>query len=476
MRASYPCFVANRPEQPNRDLVVHHKFTGEIAARVPLCDAQLIERAIAAAVRAAAPMRALAAFERQAVLRHCVRRFEERSAELAEALCVEAGKPIKDSRGEVARLIDTFCIAAEESTRLYGEVLPMDVTPRARGYSGAWKRVAIGPCSFISPFNFPLNLAAHKIAPAIAVGCPFVLKPASLTPIGALLIGEVLAETDLPLGAFSILPCPRDGADMFVEDERLKLLSFTGSPDVGWDLKKRAGKKRVVLELGGNAAVVVDEDADVEDAVKRILVGAFYQSGQSCIKAQRILVHERRYDDFRERLVAATRALKMGDPSDEETFIGPLISEKDAQRLESWIRSAVNRGARVLCGGHRSGAMLEATLVENVPEDEALACKEAFGPVAVLSRFARYEDALASVNASTFGLQAGVFTRDVYKVQMAWDRLEVGAVLINEVPSWRVDHMPYGGVKDSGFGREGLRFAMEDMTEIRLLVLRTPQP
>jgi acyl-CoA reductase-like NAD-dependent aldehyde dehydrogenase len=474
MARTYPCFLANRAHAPNFELAVHDKYTNELAARVPLCDTRTIERAIAAAHDASAPMRELAAFERQAVLRHCVRRFEERAAELAEALCVEAGKPIKDSRGEVARMIDTFRFAAEESTRIYGEVLPMDVTPRARGYGGAWKRVPIGPCSFISPFNFPLNLAAHKIAPAIAAGCTFVLKPASSTPIGALLIGEVLAETELPPGAFSILPCPREGAELFVTDERFKLLSFTGSPEVGWDLKARAGKKRVVLELGGNAAVIVDEDADLADAVDRILVGAFYQSGQSCIKAQRILVHERVYAGFRDRLVSATRALKMGDPRREDTFIGPLISEKDARRLESWIESARARGARILCGGRREGAMLEATLLENVPKDEPLSCKEAFGPVAALSTFREFDDALREVNETAFGLQAGVFTRDVYKVQRAWNRLEVGAVLIGEVPSWRVDHMPYGGVKDSGFGREGVRFAIQEMTEMRLLVLRTP--
>jgi acyl-CoA reductase-like NAD-dependent aldehyde dehydrogenase len=408
------------------------------------------------------------------VLSHCAGRFRERAEELAQTLCVEAGKPIRDSRGEVSRLIDTFRIAAEEATRIGGEVLPMDVTPRARNYTGMWKRVPIGPCSLISPFNFPLNLAAHKIAPAIAAGCPFVLKPASATPVGALLIGEILAETDLPLGAFSILPCPRAGADRLVTDARFKLLSFTGSPDVGWDLKARAGKKKVVLELGGNAGVIVDADADVADAVSRLVVGAFYQSGQSCIKAQRILIHESIYADLRERFIAATRALKLGDPRDEDTFLGPLITVADAERLEGWIRSAVARGARLLCGGGRKGAMLEATLLENVPKDEPVVCREAFGPVSVLSSFRDFDAALDEINDTTFGLQAGVFTRDIYKAQRAWDRLDVGAVLIGEVPSWRVDHMPYGGVKDSGLGREGLRFAIEDMTEIRLLVIRTP--
>ncbi|NNL64875.1 MAG: aldehyde dehydrogenase family protein, partial [Myxococcales bacterium] len=446
LRESYPYYLGNEAVAANTDLEVTNKYTGEVATRVALADAAAIEQAIALADAAAAPMRKLAGYERQQILNHCVARFSERHEELAQALCIEAGKPIRDARGEVTRLVDTFRLAAEESVRMYGEVMPLDVSPRARGYTGQWKRVPIGPCSFISPFNFPLNLAAHKVAPALAVGCPFVLKPASLTPIGALLIGEVLAETDLPKGAFSILPARRDGADRFTTDERLKLLSFTGSPSVGWALKAKAGKKPVVLELGGNAAVIVDRDADLDDAVERIIFGAFYQSGQSCIGVQRILVHGAVYDDFRERLVSHTRALVMGDPSDEATFIGPVISEKEAQRLETWIQNAVAAGGTLLCGGERSGAMLEATLLEDVPGDQEIACQEAFGPVAVLQRFDDFDDALAMVNDSAFGLQAGVFTRDLYKAQRAWDTLDVGGVVIGDVPSWRVDHMPYGGV------------------------------
>jgi len=474
LRPSYPCWVGSRPEQPNLDLEVRNKYDGSLATRVPLADPAAIESGIALAAAAAEPMRRLPAYQRQAALAHCVRRFGERAEELAHALAIEAGKPIRDARGEVTRLVDTFRIAAEESVRITGEVLPLDVTPRARNYTGMWKRVPIGPCSFISPFNFPLNLAAHKIAPALAAGCPFVLKPASLTPVGALLIGEVLAETELPPGAFSILPARRDGADLFTTDERLKLLSFTGSPEVGWELKARAGRKKVVLELGGNAAVIVDAGWDLDDAVARIAFGAFYQSGQSCISVQRILVHDAVYEDFRARLVAATSALKMGDPLDEATFIGPLIAEKEAERLEAWIAAAVRRGARVLCGGRRAGAMLEATLLEDVPRDADLCAKEAFGPVALLARFTDFEAALHEVNDSRFGLQAGVFTRDLYRAQRAWDELEVGGVVIGDVPSWRVDHMPYGGVKESGLGREGIRFAIEDMTEIRMLVTRTP--
>jgi len=352
--------------------------------------------------------------------------------------------------------------------------MSLDISERARGYRGMWKRVPIGPCSFISPFNFPLNLAAHKIAPALAVGCPFVLKPASLTPIGALVIGEILAETDLPPGAFSILPCRRAGAARFTEDDRFKLLSFTGSPGVGWALKAKAGKKPVVLELGGNAAVIVDEDADLEDAVERIVFGAFYQSGQSCIGVQRILVHAKVYAAFRDALIAKTRGLTMGDPKQESTFIGPMISQKEASRLHGWIESAVAAGATLLCGGQREGAMLEATLLEDVPRDQDLVRQEAFGPVAILSKFDDFDAALDEVNDSVFGLQAGIFTRDLYKAYAAWDRLDVGGVVIGDVPSWRVDHMPYGGVKESGLGREGIKFAIEDMTEIRLMVIRTP--
>ena len=393
---------------------------------------------------------------------------------LAQALCVEAGKPVKDARGEVSRLIDTFRIAAEESVRMNGEVQELEIAPRARGYRGMWKRVPVGPCSFISPFNFPLNLAAHKVAPALAVGCPFVLKPASRTPIGALIIAEVLAETDLPAGAFSVLPCSRDGADLFTTDDRLKLLSFTGSPGVGWDLKARAGKKKVVLELGGNAACIVDRDTDLDDAVERLIIGAFYQSGQSCIGVQRILAHDDIYEALRDRMVTATQALIAGNPRNEDTFIGPMISEGEAQRLHGWVQDAVAAGGTLLCGGQRDGAMLDATLLENVPAGTSVCTEEAFGPVAVLSRFNDFDQALRAVNDSTFGLQAGVFTRDLYKAQKAWDELDVGGVVIGDVPSWRVDNMPYGGVKDSGLGREGVRFAMEDMTEIRNLVVRTP--
>jgi acyl-CoA reductase-like NAD-dependent aldehyde dehydrogenase len=298
------------------------------------------------------------------------------------------------------------------------------------------------------------------------------MKPASRTPLGAIIMGEILAETDLPEGAFSILPAHRDGADLFTEDDRLKLLSFTGSPDVGWALKAKSGKKKVVLELGGNAAVIVDHDADLNDALDRIIFGAFYQSGQSCIGVQRIIIHESIYDRFRDMLVARTKTLVAGNPHDRETFIGPMISESEARRLDGWIQQAVANGASLLCGGQRKGAMLEATLLENVPRTCAAYTEEAFGPLAILSKFSDFSAALDEVNDSKFGLQAGIFSRDLFKMFDAWDHLDVGGIVINDVPSYRVDNMPYGGVKDSGLGREGIKFAMEDMTEIRNLVIR----
>jgi len=472
LKDQYPCYVANRAESPNADLAVLDKYTGEVAARCAQPDADAVERAIAGADAAAAPMRKMKPYQRQALLYHCVERFEQRYEELAMALCIEAGKPLKYARGEVTRLIDTFRIAAEESVRIYGEVQPLEISERASGYFGMWKRTAGGPVSCITPFNFPLNLVAHKVAPALACGCPFVLKPARNTPIGALIIGEILAETDLPDGAFSVLPCTSADAAPLIEDDRMKLLSFTGSDTVGWKLKSWARKKRVKLELGGNAGCIVDHDADLDDAVGRIVHGAFYQSGQSCISVQRIIVHESVYDAFKDKLVAATEKLKVGDPKEEDTFIGPVIDEESADRITNWVDEAERAGAAVLCGNRREGPLVWPTLVENAPADAKLNCEEIFGPVAVLSRFSDFDQALDEVNNSNYGLQAGLFTRDIFKAHKAWDELDVGGVLVNEIPSWRVDHMPYGGTKDSGIGREGIRWAIQEMTEVRLFVLR----
>lgn len=473
LKPRYPLYVANVAETPNADLEVLDKYSGQVATRVALADAATVERAIAAAVEAAPAMAALPAYRRQAVLEHCVARFRERAEELAMALCIEAGKPIKDARGEVTRLIDTFRIAAEESVRVEGRTVELEISERGHGYRGIWKRVPVGPCSFITPFNFPLNLVAHKVAPAIAAGCPFVLKPAGKTPVGALIVAEVLAETDLPAGAFSVFACGNAQAAPLIEDERIRLLSFTGGP-VGWDFKARAGRKKVTLELGGNAACIVDGDqgGKLDQVVERLAFGAYYQSGQSCIGVQRILAHAQVYDALKEHLAAKVRSLVAGDPRDEATFIGPVIDEDAARRLEGWIADARAAGATVLAGGTRRGTMLEATLLEDVPHHCDLQRREAFGPVAVLERFEDFDAALDVVNDSDYGLQAGVFTDSLAHAMRAWDRLEVGGVVVGDVPSFRMDNMPYGGVKASGLGREGVRFAMEDMSEVRLLVLR----
>ena len=471
LRESYPLFLANDPVQAHIDLVVTNKYTLELATRVARADEQTIERAIAAAVAAFEQTRKMPSYQRQAILCHVVRRVEERHEELSRALAIEAGKPIRDARAEVARLADTFGIAAQEAVRITGEYLPLDISPRAEGYESICRRFPIGPCSFITPFNFPMNLVAHKVAPAIAVGCPWVLKPASATPVGAIVLGEILAETDLPKGAFSILPCSGEQAGSLVTDERLKLLSFTGSAEVGWGLKARAGKKRVCLELGGNAGCVVDKDADLDFAADRITIGAFYQSGQSCISVQRVVAHRDVYDELKRRLVDRATKLKAGDPLEEDTFLGPLITEDDAKRVEQWTNEAVAAGAKILCGAKRSGAFFEATYLESVDPRQKVNCHEVFGPLATLQPFDTFKQAVAIVNDSVYGLQAGVFTKNIDHALYAYNELEVGGVVINDMPSFRVDNMPYGGVKDSGLGREGIRYSMEEMTELKLLVL-----
>lgn len=472
LRERYGYFLGKTASTSATEIEVRDKFSGEVATRVALADRAAVERAIGLAHAAAPAMAKLASHERKEILAHCVARFRERAEELAWILAIEVGKPIKDARGEVGRLIDTFELAAEESVRRSGEILPLDRTARGKGYTGFLKRVPLGPIAAITPFNFPLNLGAHKVAPAIAAGCPFVWKPASATPVSALVVGEILAETALPAGAFSVLPCRANDAEPLIVDERLKLVSFTGSPEVGWELKRKAGKKRVSLELGGNAACIVCADAELDDAVERLVFGAFYQSGQSCVSVQRILVEAPVYEALKSKLVVRAKSLVSGDPKDERTFVGPLITLDDAVRLEAWIASATQRGAKLLCGGTRRGAVLDATLLEGVPRDEPLCAAEAFGPVAVLEPFANFDDALRVANASRFGLQAGVFTRDLERAHRAWDELEVGGVIVNDVPSWRADAMPYGGVKDSGFGREGVRWAIEELSEPRLMVMR----
>jgi glyceraldehyde-3-phosphate dehydrogenase (NADP+) len=383
----------------------------------------------------------------------------------------EAGKPVKAARTEVDRAIFTFTVAAEESTRIHGEYLSLDWQEYTAGRWGIVRRFPLGPVAGITPFNFPLNLVAHKVAPAIAAGCPLVLKPAPQTPLTALMLAEAVQEAGWPDGALNVLPLSNEDAELLVSDERIKLISFTGSAAVGWDIKRRAGKKKVLLELGGNAGVIVHSDADLEHAAGRCVAGGFAYAGQSCISVQRILVERPVLGRFTELLLAGVAKLKTGDPLDESADLGPLIRESDAIRATQWVEEAVRTGARLLCGGHRKGSVMEPTVLTGTRPDMKVNCQEIFAPVVTVEAYDSFDEALRQINHSAYGLQAGIFTRDVKRLFTAFDELEVGALIAGDVPTFRIDHMPYGGVKDSGLGREGLRYAIEEMTEPRLLVM-----
>ncbi|MEO3357882.1 aldehyde dehydrogenase family protein [Acinetobacter haemolyticus] len=470
----YPLYVAGKAVSTGQWLEVQNKYQQTVFARVAVADDKVLEKAIVASVKAEVEMAALKPYQKQKILLHCVKRFNELRDELTEILIAEGGKPRNAASAEVERLINTFQLAADAVTQIdEGRVLPLAVTSAAARYRGMVKQVPIGAVSLISPFNFPLNLVAHKIAPAIAAGCPFVLKPASLTPISALKIAEVLAETDLPKGAWSILPCERQAADILVTDDRFKLLSFTGSDQVGWDMKARAGRKKVTLELGGNAAVLIDADTVVDDALIDRLIGAAYgHAGQICISVQRILIHADIYAEVKKKLLAKLKKIKADDPTLSTTLVGPMIKSAEATRLKKWIDKAEKKGAKILIGGNLHGVLLEPTLLENVDAKLEIYKDEAFGPVAILEKFKNFEQGIATINQSRFGLQAGVYTQSLNHMLYAWDHLHVGGVIINDVPTFRVDNMPYGGVKDSGLGREGIHAAIRDMQEERLLVIK----
>ncbi|WP_336938514.1 aldehyde dehydrogenase family protein [Acinetobacter modestus] len=470
----YPLYVAGKAVTTGQWLEVHDKYSNTVYARVALADEKVLEKAISASVNAEADMATLKPFEKQKVLLYCVKRFNELREELTDILIVEGGKPRGAASAEVERLINTFQLAADAVTQLDdGRMLPLAVTPAAARFRGMVKHVPIGAVSLISPFNFPLNLVAHKIAPAIAAGCPFVLKPASLTPISALMIAKVLAETDLPKGSWSVLPCDRQAADILVTDDRFKLLSFTGSDQVGWDMKARAGRKKVTLELGGNAAVLIDADTVIDEAlIDRLISAAYGHAGQVCISVQRILVHADLYVEVKKKLIAKLKKIKVDDPKLNTTLVGPMIKEAEAVRLKKWIDKAEKKGAKVLTGGHLQGVLFEPTLLENVDAKLEIYKDEAFGPIAILEKFKEFEQGINTINQSRFGLQAGVYTQNLNKMLYAWDHLHVGGVIINDVPTFRVDNMPYGGVKDSGLGREGIHSAIRDMQEERLLAIK----
>ncbi len=421
-------------------------------------------------------MGALPSHARYQLLQKIASAIHDRREEFARLMMAEAGKPIADAKREVSRAVQTFTIAAEEAKRIPGEVIPLDWTPGTDSHLGILRRVPIGPVLGITPFNFPLNLVAHKVAPALAAGNAILIKPAPQTPLTALLLGEVALEAGLPPGALNILPCDNTVAEQLVVDPRFKLLSFTGSAPVGWMLKAKCGKKKVVLELGGNAGVIVEPDADLEFAAQRCAAGGFGYAGQTCISVQRIFVHHSIAALFTETLLAQVARLKAGDPSDEATVVGPLIDQAAAQRVEAWVGEAVSQGASVLLGGRRRGSVMEATVLSQVTPAMKVSCQEVFGPVVTVTPYRHFNEAIAALNQSDYGLQAGVFTQDVNAIFHAFRQLEVGAVLANEIPTFRADHMPYGGVKDSGIGREGVQAAMEDMTEPRMLVLNLKPP
>jgi len=469
--SAHPFLIGNRWQHSATTVPVINPFNGDRVAEVCQAGKTEAEDAIRASVTAFSGMRRLPAHVRAAALGTIAGRVTARREELARTITAEAGKPIADARREVSRAIQTFTVAAEEAKRIPGEVIPMDLSPGMDASLGIVRRFPVGPVLGITPFNFPLNLVAHKVAPCFACGNPIVLKPAPQTPLTALMLGEIVLEAGLPAGALSVLPCDNTVAEQMVTDPRFKVLSFTGSAAVGWMLKAKSGKKRVLLELGGNAGVIIEPDADLDLAAQRCAVGGYVYSGQSCISVQRVFVHHSVYDRFVERFLVRVKALKSGDPFDEATVVGPLINEAAARRVEDWIGEAVAQGARLLAGGKRSGSVVEATVLADVTPTMKVSCREVFGPVVTVTRYTEFEEALEALNDSEFGLQAGVFTRDVERVFRAYRDLEVGTVLVNESPTFRAEHMPYGGVKDSGLGREGVPYAIEEMTELKLLVL-----
>jgi glyceraldehyde-3-phosphate dehydrogenase (NADP+) len=429
------------------------------------------EQAVAAAVHAFEKTRKLPAYQRGAALRRISAGIAEQREEIGRLIATESGKPIRDSLTEVDRAVLTFRIGAEEAERIGGEVIPLDLNPASRGRTGITRRFPIGPIAAISPFNFPLNLAAHKLAPAIAAGNPIVLKPPSKCPLTMLRVAEIVSDAGLPEGSVSILPMTRAVGDRIVGDDRFKLLTFTGSPSVGWTMRERAGKKKVVLELGGNAGVIVDRSADIDWAVGRTLLGAFSYAGQVCISVQRLFVHHELWDEFMRLFVEGARKLSLGDPLDPTTDIGPMVDAGAAERARVWVEEALSMGGRILTGGTAEGSYFAPTVLVDTPPDARVCRDEAFAPVVVAFPFEDFGAAIRAVNDSRYGLQAGVFTNDLAHAWSAFEELEVGGVIVNDVPTYRIDHMPYGGSKDSGLGREGVRYAIEDMTELRIMVL-----
>lgn len=471
MDTEYKLLIGEQWRESAKRMEVRNPYNDEVVGVVHRGAEREIDEAIVKAVRAFEVTKRLPTHRRAEILHKVAGRIRDRQEELERTIALEAGKTITDSRVEVERAVNTFTIAAEEAKRIEGEVIALDLLPASADRLGLTRRFPVGPMAGICPFNFPLNLVAHKVAPSIASGNTIIIKPASATPITALLLGEIVVEAGMPEGGISVVPCPGSIGELLVTDDRLKKLTFTGSAEIGWYLKSRAGKKKVTLELGGNAGLIVHTDADLDLAVQRCVRGSFAYAGQICISVQRIFVHQDIFDEFLERFVQETRKLRRGDPLDEKTDLSPMIDEPAARRAEQWVKEAVDGGARVIVGGKREGSYLEPTILVDTTPEMKVNRLEVFAPVVTITSYERFEDAVEWVNDSLYGLQAGVFTKDIKHIFDAYNTIDVGGLIINDIPTYRIDHMPYGGVKDSGFGREGLRYAIEEMTELKLLAL-----
>lgn len=471
MKKEYPFLIDGQWRTSQETLEVLNPYNGETVGTVYRPSSQDVEEAIQSSTDSFKKTKKMPSYQRSEILHKTAKAIDNRKEELARILCLEAGKAIKHARGEVTRAVSTLTIASEEANRLCGEAVPLDITPAAGDRLGVVRRFPRGPIAGISPFNFPLNLVCHKVAPALASGNSITLKPASSTPLSALLLGEILLESGALPGSYNVIPCSAKLAETMVTDPRFKMITFTGSAEVGWPMKSKAGKKMVCLELGGNAAAVVEPDADMDFALKRCILGGYAYAGQICISVQRIFIQEKVFDDFVNDFVKGVKKLIVGDPLLEETDVGPMIDEPSANQTDNWVREAIAQGAKCLTGGNRTGALYEPTVMVNVPRDAKVSCQEAFAPIVILDSYKTFEEALEKVNDSIFGLQAGVFTKDIEKAFRAFNEIEVGGLIINDVPTFRVDHMPYGGVKASGFGREGVKYALEEMTELKIMVI-----
>ncbi len=467
----FGCYLAGKWKKTGTVVQVRSPYDGALVALVHRAGADDVALAVDAATEAFQTTRKLPTWKRSEILARISATISERHEELSRTIALEAGKPIATARAEVSRAVFTFKVASEETKRIYGEIVPLDWIPGNEGREAHIHHVPLGPVVGISPFNYPLNLVAHKVAPALAAGDSIILRPASQTPVSALQLAEIIADSGWPSEALSVLPCSTQDASQLIEDDRIRLLTFTGSPAVGWSLKSRAGRKRVTLELGGNAGVIVHKDADLKFAAQRVAWGGFSYSGQSCVSVQRVYLHDDIYEAFVAELVPIVKNLKVGNPLDEDTDVGPVIDPQAAERIEEWVKEAEEGGAELLAGGRREGNLWPPTVLANLKPQMLVCCREVFAPLVGLSRYREIEEAIAAVDDSEFGLQAGLFTNDNRVIRAAFDGIEVGGLMVNDVSTFRVDHMPYGGVKQSGAGREGLRYAIEEMSEMKLLTL-----